>query len=40
MVISYLQQNSAPQDLITNWPYVQDYGELVNWSFYMMTGTV
>lgn len=30
---SYLKQNFAPQDLITNWPYIEDYEELVNWEF-------
>lgn len=30
MVTSY-RQDFAPQDLITNWPYIVDYGELVYW---------
>ena len=27
------RQDFVPQDLITNWPYIADYGELVYWEF-------
>lgn len=33
VVTSYLRQNLVPQDLITNWPYLEVYGELVYWEF-------